>query len=135
MTMSKQSVFDKLMTCTVPINGSAANAVSQKGCSIDNTLTPQEQMNNCKAALRRLESIVQGMERHHPRRKLVIAKLEEVKEQKAQLLEAYPRQLRSKNNKFDKILINELKMRLSDCKYQAAYRQAEKLFYGETTDE
>lgn len=57
--------------------------------------------------------------------------LEEVKKQKAELRSTYPRQLRAKNNKFDKLLIGELKARLSDSKYQAAYRQAEKLFYEE----
>lgn len=129
--MSKQTMFEQLLTCTVPVNGSAANAVSQKGCSKDDRLSPREQMDNCNRALRRLESIVQGMEKSFPKRKEAIAKLEEVKKQKAQLLKEYPRQLRAKNNKFDKILIDELKMRLSDCKYQAAYRRAEKLFYEE----
>lgn len=127
--MSKQTLFDKLMVCTMPVNGSAGSVVSQAGCNSNECLLPREQMDNCNAALRRLESIVQGIEKGHPKRKMVIIKLEEVKKEKALLLQKYPRQLRAKNNQFDKLLIDELKARLSDSKYQAAYRRAEKLFY------
>jgi hypothetical protein len=85
-------------------------------------------MDNLKLACRRMESIVQGTEKGHPSRKASIAKLEELKSAIQALRKSYPKQLRHKNNVFDKLLIDDMKLRMTDGEYKAAYRCAERTF-------
>ena len=126
--MSRQTLFEQLAAHYIPANGSASNVVSQKGCRCDDKLTPKEQMDNLKLACRRMESIVQGTEKGHPSRKASIAKLEELKSAIQALRKSYPKQLRHKNNVFDKLLIDDMKLRMTDGEYKAAYRCAERTF-------
>lgn len=126
--MSNQSLFEQLATHCIPANGTAGSVVSQKGCRKDEELTPREQMENLKRACRRMESIVGGIEKGHPKRRPAIEHLESIKAQMVALRKQYPKELRKKNNVFDKLLINELKLKVTDYEFGVAYRNAERQF-------
>ncbi|WP_352338248.1 hypothetical protein [Psychrobacter sp. 16-MNA-CIBAN-0192] len=97
--MARQSMFERLATCTIGVNGSAQSVVSQSGCSHDEKLSPKDEYQNLVRSRHRIELVLRGHSKSWVHRAEFVRILNDINEQQAALRKQHPRLGRNKKRR------------------------------------